>query len=240
MPGGGYSALSGMQQRLGDLDRVAADLANIGTAGYKAERAASNTAERPSFGALLDSAIDVVSGPTKTDFRPGMIVQTGRDLDVAIEGDGFFVVETPAGERYTRGGAFTRGPDGVLMTGDGYKVLGDAGEIRLPQGQVSIGEDGTVRVGAALAGTLRVVTFESPANELIRETGARFRAADGASPYDADVSVVAGALEQSNVSAVERMAQLTELSRAFEGLQKGVGTVLNELDARAIMELGRK
>ena len=240
MPGGGYSALSGMQQRLGDLDRVAADLANIGTAGYKAERAASNTAERPSFGALLDSAIDVVSGPTKTDFRPGMIVQTGRDLDVAIEGDGFFVIETPAGERYTRGGAFTRGLDGVLMTSDGYKVLGDGGEIKLPQGKVVIGEDGTVRVGAAVAGTVRVVTFDNPVNELIRETGARFRAADGASPYDAEVSVVAGALEQSNVSAVERMAQLTELSRAFEGLQKGVGTVLNELDARAIMELGRK
>ena len=240
MPGGSYSALSGMQQRLSDLDRVAADLANIGTAGYKSERAASNTAERPSFGALLDSAIDVVSGQTKTDFRPGMIVQTGRDLDAAIEGDGFFVIETPQGTRYTRGGAFTRGIDGVLMTQDGAKVMGDGGEITLPQGRITIGEDGTIRVGAAVAGVLRVVTFDRPENELLRETGARFRAADSASPYDADVSVVAGALEQSNVSAVERMAQLTELSRAFEGLQKGVGTVLNELDSRAIMELGRK
>jgi flagellar basal-body rod protein FlgF len=240
VPGGSYSALSGMQQRLGDLDRVAADLANIGTAGYKTERAASNTAERPSFGALLDSAIDVVSGPSKTDFRPGMIVQTGRDLDVAIEGDGFFAVETPQGTRYTRGGAFTRGIDGVLMTTDGNKVLGEGGDIRLPQGKVIIGEDGTVRVGAAVAGVLRIVSFENPENELIRETGARFRAADTANPVDAPVNVVSGALEQSNVSAVERMAQLTELSRAFEGLQKGVGTVLNELDARAIMELGKK
>ena len=133
MPGGAYSALSGMRMRLEDLDRLAADLANVNTAGYKGERISTEFAQRD-FASVLDSAIDVTLGGVRTDFRPGPITQTGRDLDVAIEGRGFFQIETPAGTRYTRSGNFTRSSEGLLTTADGMPVMGDGGEIRLAVG----------------------------------------------------------------------------------------------------------
>ena len=91
MPGGAYSALSAMRIRLDDLDRLAADLANVETAGYKTERTSTEAAER-GVSTALDAAIDVTRGGGKTDFRPGTVTSTGRDLDVAIEGQGFFEI----------------------------------------------------------------------------------------------------------------------------------------------------
>ncbi len=239
MPGGAYSALSGMRARLEELDRLAADLANVSTAGYKTERAGTHVVERDEFAATLDSAVDVVAGESRIDFRPGTIATTGRDLDVAIEGNGFFVIDTPAGERYTRNGAFTRRADGVLTTAQGEPVLGEGGEIVLNAGAASIDEDGNVRSGSAVVGQIRVVSFASQ-SELVRESGARFKAIAGASPAPAEGRLLGGALEQSNVSVVDVMARLTDLSRNFESLQHGVSTFSNELDARAISELTRR
>lgn len=237
MPGGAYSALSGMQTRLEELDRIAGDLANIGTSGYKVGRAGTQTAERESFGAALDSAIDVVPGVMRIDFRPGTIATTGRDLDVAIDGKGFFVVETEAGERYTRSGNFTRRGDGVLATTRGEAVLGEAGQIKLGTGEVRIESNGTVKTGGVVVGQLRVVEFDDAEN-LIRESGASFLAADGAAPHAAErTHLIAGSLEQSNASVVDLMTRMTEVTRGFESLQRGVGTMQNELDGRAISEL---
>lgn len=237
MPGGSYSALSGMRSRLDELDRLAADLANVNTAGYKVERAGTTAVTRDSFSAALDSAVDVVAGAPKIDFRPGLIATTGRDLDVAIEGRGFFVVETPAGERYTRNGGFTRRADGVLSTTHGEPVLGEAGEITLTNGNATIDASGTVKSGATVLGKLRVAEFRSE-GDLVRESGARFMAIPGASPESAErVRLVSGSLEQSNASVVDIMAKLTEVSRGFESLQRGVSTLTNELDGRAISEL---
>lgn len=239
MPGGIYSALSGMQVRLQDLERVAADLANVSTSGYKGEHAATAVAERAQFAHVLDTAIDVVAGATRVDLRPGIISTTGRDLDAAIDGRGFFAVQTPLGERYTRDGAFVRRSDGVLTTRDGNPVLGEDGEIRLPQGPVEIAEDGTIRVGATVAGRLKVVTFERD-QDVERESGARFRAAPEAAPAPATTRIVGGALEGANVSVVDRMAALTEITRAFEGLQRGISVLANDIDGRAIAELGKR
>ena len=122
MSGGAYSALSGMRTRLEELDRIASDLANIGTAGYKTERAGTVTQERESFGAALDTAVDVMQGNKKVDFAPGVIATTGNALDAAIDGNGFFSIETPAGVRYTRNGSFTRRADGLLTTSQGEPV----------------------------------------------------------------------------------------------------------------------
>jgi len=239
MSGGAYSALSGMQTRLEELDRVAFDLANVSTAGYKTERLAKQAAERDEFGQMLESAVDVIATGTKIDFRSGTIATTGRDLDVAIDGRGFFVIETEAGERYTRNGSWQRRADGVIATVDGEPVLGEGGELALGPGAVSISPDGTVKSGDAIVGRLRVVEFASE-KDLIRESGSRFRALTGAVPEDIEVKVVAGAIEQSNVSIVDRMATLTELSRGFEALQRGVSVLMNDLDARAISELVRR
>jgi flagellar basal-body rod protein FlgF len=238
MPGGAYSALSGMRTRTEELDALAADLANVSTIGYKTERAAKFAADRNAFSAELDSAVDVVLGGRRIDFRPGLIASTGRDLDVAIDGPGFFAIETPNGERYTRNGSFTRRADGTLTTSTGDPVLGEGGSpITLPNGPVKITENGTITSGTAVVGRLQVVEFASE-RDLIRESGATFRALTGANPDPADAKLVTGSIEQSNVSIVDRMVKLTELSRNFEALNKGVNTLMTDLDGRAITALG--
>ena len=162
MSGAGYIALSGMHTRLDQLDRLASDIANASTAGYKMTRTASAEANRPQFDALFQSAIDVTTGGRRLDTAAGSINPTGRDLDVAIEGQGFFVVETAAGTRYTRNGHFARNVDGLLTTDDGSVVQGTTGPLTIGTGKVVVAEDGTVRVGDAVAGTLAVVTFADP------------------------------------------------------------------------------
>ncbi|HEY6360077.1 MAG TPA: flagellar basal-body rod protein FlgF [Vicinamibacterales bacterium] len=239
MPGGAYSALSGMRTRLEELDRLAADLANVSTVGYKTERAAKVASERDAFATALESAVDVVMGGKKIDFKPGLIASTGRDLDVAIDGSGFFAIETPAGERYTRNGSFSRRADGTLTTSTGETVLGESGAITLPNGPVRIGGDGTITSGTTVVGRLQIVQFASE-SDLIRESGAIFRALTGATPEPAEVRLVPGSIEQSNVNMVDRMAKLTELTRNFESLNKGVTTLMNDLDGRAISALGTK
>jgi flagellar basal body rod protein FlgG len=240
MAGGAYVALSGLRARADHLDRLASDIANAGTSGYKAERGTTTAAERPAFDRLLQSAIDVAPGPERFDFRNGSIAPTGRDLDVALEGPGFFVVQTDAGLRYTRNGHFERSADGTLVTEDGQAVLGEHGPIKLGTGALKIGEDGTIRSGAAVAGKLQVVEFDET-SALGREGNSRFRAADTIKSSAATSTAVrGGALEKSNVSMVERIAELTEVTRTFEALQKGVSMLMNDIDGRAISELGKK
>lgn len=238
MAGGAYSALSGMLTRLDELDRLASDLANVGTAGYKTERASRVASERDAFRLALDSAVDVTDGERRVDFRAGSLATTGRDLDLAIDGQGFFVVSTPNGQRYTRNGAFARRSDGLLTTAEGEPVLGENGEIRLGAGKMSVDQDGTIRSGATVAGRLRVVEFDEASID--RESGARFRAVPGATPRPAAGTVIGGALEQANVGVVDRMVALTEIKRSFESLQRGATVLMNDIDGRAITELGRR
>jgi flagellar basal body rod protein FlgG len=118
--------------------------------------------------------------------------------------------------------------------------MGEGGPITLTPGPLAISEDGTIRSGATIAGKLQIVEFASD-GEIERDSGARFRAAAGAEPTAVEgARVVGGALEQSNVSVVERMVALTEINRGFEGLQKGISVLFNDIDGRAITELGRK
>ena len=239
MAGGAYIALSGLRSRADHLERLASDIANAGTSGYKAERGTTSAAERPTFDRMLESAIDVAPGPSQLDFQPGVLVPTGRDLDVALRGKGFFVVDTATGPRYTRNGAFERRADGTLITSDGSVVAGESGPIKLGPGTIGIGQDGTVKAGSAVAGKLKIVDF-SDYSQLSREGSARFRA-DNASPVAPTNTLVEGAsLEKSNVSVVDRIAELTEVTRTFEALQRGVGLLMNDVDGRAISELGRR
>ena len=238
MPGGTYSALSGMMSRLDQLDRLAADLANLNTPGYKTERSATNAAERDGFAALLNSAVDVVDGGSKIDLHPGTINGTGRDLDVAIDGNAFFVIGSAKNPHLTRSGNFTRRADGLLTTLEGDAVLDDQNRpIKLGEGKVTIDADGTVRAGDSVAATLKLVNYDE--KDLVRESGARFRALPGAKPTKADATLVPRSLEQSNVTAVDRMVTLTEVRRGFEALQKGI-TTLHDMDGQAITQLGRR
>lgn len=240
MAGGIYSALSGLQSRSASLDHVAEDIANAGTSGYRGGRNTTMVSERTSFSAALDSAVDVVVAPARVDFRPGENSKTGSDLDLAIEGPGFFEIQTAGGIRYTRNGHFTRRADGALATSDGEAVLASGKPVTLPDGKVEIGTDGTIRVAGAAAGRLDIVEF-ADSSRLVREGGVRFRAPDGLAGTSAKGSLVrSGMLEGSNVSLPERIVQMTEISRGFEALQRGMSVLMNDIDGRAISELGRR
>jgi flagellar basal-body rod protein FlgF len=238
MSGSHYIALSGLRSRADDLDRLADDIANIGTAGYKGQRETRAAAERAVFDDTLQTAIDTTFGGRRVDTSAGAFAMTGRPLDVAIEGDGFFVLDTPAGERYTRNGHFTLNAERKLMTSDGLVVKGAEGPIVIGEGDVRIDADGSIWAGGAKAGQLKIVSFDDP-GQLVREQGARMRA-DGQVAKPAGQSTVrGGALEESNVSVAGRLAELTTVARGFEALQKALSLLMNEVDGRAIERFGR-
>lgn len=240
MAGTIYVALSGMRTRMAQLDRVAGDIANEGTPGYKGELAGTVAVNRPTFDQTLNAAIDTVSGQATVDFRQGQMEGTGRDMDLALEGKGFLAVQTPQGTRYTRNGSLAKSADGTLVTMDGMPVLGQNGPIKLPNGTVAIASDGTVSVDRAAAGKLQLVEF-SDTRVLARENAGRFRAAAGTTPTPAtNTTVQTGVLEQSNVSVAQRMASLLEVSRGFEALQRGISLMSTDIDGKAITELGRR
>ena len=240
MAGGYYVALSGMRTRIDQLDRLADEIANSSTPGFKGERAGHEKAPRASFAEAFETAIDVTTGGRRLDTRTGTIVNTGQGLDIAIDGHGFLAVETPAGTRYTRNGHLARQPDGTITTTDGAPVLGEDGPIKVGTGPVQIEADGTVLSNGVTAGRLRIVEFANP-TALVREGGALLRAAEGAAPVEAaQPAVFAGSLEQSNVSVVERVAELTNVSRSFEALQRAVAVLMNDIDGRTIESIGRR
>jgi flagellar basal body rod protein FlgG len=171
--------------------------------------------------------------------RPGEVVDTGRDLDIALGGSGFLTVQTPQGTRYTRNGHLMRATDGSLTTADGSPVMGEKGPIKLGPGEVHFEQDGTVRAGSTVAGKLAVVEFDN-AKSLVRE-GAALMRADAQTPKAVAIPEVhGGSLENSNVSTVERIAELTNVARTFEALQKAISVMLNDVDGKTIDSLGRK
>jgi flagellar basal-body rod protein FlgF len=239
MSGSQYIALSGLRARADELDRIANDIANIGTAGYKGERQSRAAAERPQFEATLQTAIDTTFGGRRLDATDGAITHTGRPLDVAVDGDGYFVVNTTAGDRYTRNGHFTLDVSRRLVTEEGDAVQGTGGPITLGPGEVRIDADGTVWSGETRAGRLSVVKFDDP-GQLERDRGTLLRA-DGQTPVAFDEAQVSGgSLEQSNVSVADRLAELTSVSRGFEALQKAISLMMNDVDNKAIESLGRR
>src|SRR5579871_26869 len=239
MPGTQYVALSGLRARADQLDRLASDIANIGTSGYKAERQSRSEADRPAFNDALQTAIDTAPGGTRLDMTDGALAPTGRPLDVALDGPGFFVVSTQAGERYTRNGHFTRNTAGQLTTEDGSLVQGTNGPITLGNGEIKVAEDGTVTAGDDPVGKLKVVTFADPSH--LSLDGTTLLKADGQTPTTLDDPKVRdGSLEQSNVSMSGRLAELTTVSRGFEALQKALSLLMNDVDGKAIEQLGRR
>ncbi|MEZ5316937.1 MAG: flagellar hook basal-body protein [Vicinamibacterales bacterium] len=239
MPGSQYIALSGLRARVDALDRLAADIANVGTAGYKGVRDAQAAAPRDAFGDALQTAIDTTLGGTRVDMTDGAFATTGRPLDVAIDGPGFFVIQTDGGPRYTRNGQFSLNAERQLVADDGSPVEGDGGPITVGDGEVRIDGDGAVWAGTTKAGRLSVVAFND-AGALRHDRGARLDAAgQTAVPVEQPV-LRAGSLEQSNVSVADRLAELTTVTRGFEAMQKAMTVLMNDVDARAIDTLGRR
>jgi flagellar basal-body rod protein FlgF len=212
-----------------ELDVVSNNIANINTTGYKADNSAfaehlMDVAQASRFAQADRRPSFVQDRATWHDFSQGTFQQTGAPLDVAIDGEGFFVVQTQAGERYTRNGAFQINSNGELVTSAGDRVLGDTGPIVLQANDrdIVITADGTIRVreGASLnsdstRGRLRLVTFQNP--QALRKDGtSMFAAPAGVQPEPAEkYRIVQGTIEKSNVRAVIEMARMVQITRHY-------------------------
>ncbi|MBA3441637.1 MAG: flagellar hook-basal body protein [Pyrinomonadaceae bacterium] len=175
-----------------------------------------------------------------TDHSTGSINQTNRSLDAALTGEGFFVVQTPRGERYTRAGAFTLDRSGQLVTPNGDLVVGENGPLTLPPGEATISEDGSISVGGQTAGRLRIVRFADARAALAKEGSSLFVANSGARPIEAtETRVVGGALEMANVNALTEMAAMMQNSREFDSLQRSMTLMMNDLGRKVANEIGR-
>lgn len=223
-----YAAASALESHRLRTEVSANNLANLETPGFK-----KGVVVQHSF----DDALALVQGRGGVDFTQGDLVPTGGPLDVGLEGPGFLCVDTPGGERYTRGGRLTRSAEGQLVTADGAPVLGRSGPISLGQGaDVSISPDGRVQVDGADVGQLRVVSFQGRP-PLEAEGAGLFRARGKAAPLEAtDTQVRAGTLERGNASSIEELVGLITIQRSFEAANRAIDTTLKAVE-RATSEL---
>lgn len=211
------------------VDVITNNLANANTTGFKRD-----------FAHILqgESGFDV---GTQVDLSPGDMVMTGNGLDVAINGPGFFQIQTPDGIRYTRNGSFTLNANGELVTKDGMSVLNSSGStISLGRGKVAVQDGGVVTVDGNEAATLKIVTFNDP-RKLQKEGLYRLNWAgsqDGVQDVPAP-RVTSGALERSNVNAVDEMIHLMSAYREFEAVQKTLKTLMTDMNGKLTQELGR-
>jgi flagellar basal-body rod protein FlgF len=214
-----------------ELEVVANNLANLNTTGYKSdssifEQFLMPEASAEAFPPGSRQIAYVQDRATWHNLSPGPLQRTGGPLDVAIDGNAFLVVQTAAGQRYTRNGALQISSTGALVTSAGDPVLGVGGPIQfqITDHDISIGEDGTitVREGASatsdsVRGQLQLAQFAN-AGALQKQGANLFSAPAGVTsqPAPANVRVVQGSIEQSNVSAVTEMARMVEITRTYE------------------------
>jgi flagellar basal-body rod protein FlgF len=238
-----YAACAGLRARVQHLDLVGNNLANINTTGYRGQQ--------PTFSSLLalrsgaprtelNAAVNDfgVIEDSRVDLLPGNLERTGNPLDLGIEGNAFFSVQTRAGVLYTRNGSFRTSPTGQLMTSEGDAVLGEQGPITIPSGAVSISPDGTLSVGGAVAGKLRLLEFLPGAQ--VKAEGTSYYSAPGNATRPAARSYVRqGMLEASNVNAVNATVSLIALQRHAEMLQRALSSFHNEFNRIAAQDLPR-
>ena len=224
-----YTSISGQVAVTRQMELIANNLANLATAGYKAERplfektlsqqdqllssslrkdiAAPNPHATESFVQLKGSFSDMAQGPIEI---------TNNPLDVAIDGPGFFVVQTPQGERYTRSGNFRLDGQHRLVTQDGNPIQGSGGDITIQGAKISVATSGEIVVDGKSVGSLRLVTFD-PA-QAKREPGQLFSVTGGASDV-VSPKVQGSALEGSNVNAVRELTDMIMASRLYESFK---------------------
>ncbi|OON98222.1 MAG: flagellar basal-body rod protein FlgF [Epulopiscium sp. Nele67-Bin005] len=254
MTRGLYTAATGMNLQVQRMDLVSNDLANVNTTGYKKE-----TAIAASFDEVLVHRMkDIKNGENHneeigkmtygvalvdvyTRFDQGSFQLTGDSKNLAIKGDGFFVVETENGNKYTRDGAFNVANDGTLVTKEGYPVQGANGAVSLGEeylntgGDLAISEDGTITINGEYIDTIQLVQFED--NQALIKEADNLYSFDG-EPTPSNATIVQGYLETSNVNSVNAMVDMITVSRAYEASQKLV-QAHDELMSKAVNEVGR-
>ena len=241
-----WTAASGMQAQQMNIDVIANNLANVNTSGFKKSRAdfqdvmyqSIKTTGAPSTNSTQAAGIEIGLGTTPGSvtkvFTAGNITQTGSELDLAIEGDGFFQIQMPDGTtEYSRSGSFKRDGQGRVVTVDGYPLMP---EMVIPSNasKISIGSDGTVSVtqsgqaGATTVGTIQLATFQNPAGlssqgrNLYQVTDASGDATTGTAGQNGIGTISQGYLEMSNVNVMEEMVNMIVSQRAYEINSKSV------------------
>jgi flagellar basal-body rod protein FlgF/flagellar basal-body rod protein FlgG len=244
MDSGYYAAMTGLVARTEALDTAAANLANAQTPGYRAEREFFRSA------LLGPDALDSQLGHTVNNYgllggdrlsmAQGALEETGNPLDLAIEGQGFFLVQTPNGPHYTRDGSFHRSPGGQIATQDGEPVLSAAGQpILIPPGAVAVGADGAISVAGGEVAQVGVFTFPA-GTELTPEGANRYVAPQGARGAPSkNVSVHQGAIESANQDVVQGSLDLIVMQRQAEMMQRALTVFHTDFNKFATEDLPR-
>lgn len=243
MNSGIYGAVSGSLAAVNKLDVLANNLANATTPGYKKDRILFQSvlaaAGAPGAGDGTREAPVLVEERYSIDFSVGDIRHTGNTFDLALDGEGFFVVNTPEGKAYTRQGNFRIDGNGKLVTADGYEVLGGGAPITIRGGTVSFDGQGKMSVEGIETGVIDVVDFPQP-YDLRKAGSALFVPNDpnAATRPAVGTSVMQGKLEGSNVNAVEEMVRMIEATRSSESCQRLIQNY-DMMTGKAVNELGK-
>ncbi len=225
------------------MDVTANNIANVSTTGFKAEsqllEANNATRARSEDGPPRLAYVD--EWGMGRNFAQGDLSRTGRPLDLALEGDGFFALETEAGERYTRDGRFSLDAEGAIVASDGSRLMSDGGGpifLDLEAGPVEIVSTGDITQNGQIVGRVGVVTFED--NGALSKTGEnRYAAPDGAQPLDAlEAQIRQGFTESSNVKPIQEITTMLEVSRTYASVTRMIQQT-DELSRKAIERLGR-
>lgn len=226
-----------------EMDITANNIANAQTAGFKVEQVmlTSNTDSRARHMDGPDRVAFVDEWALGRDFSQGQLQQTGRTLDVALEGEGFFTLDTQNGERFTRDGSFTLSANGELVTGNGDRVLDEAGNpifLDPAAGQITIGQDGTVSQNNQPGQRLGIANFENVG--LLEKVGNNQFSAPENAERAGDVAALVrqGFVEGSNVRPMTEITRMMEVSRAYASVTKMIRDA-DELSRKAIDRLGR-
>jgi flagellar basal-body rod protein FlgF len=241
-----YLAMTGAKQTEYAQAINTNNLANVSTTGFRADLHSFSSV--PIDGPGVETRINAVVESYGTDFSQGAIATTGRDLDVAMRGEGFIAVQAPDGtEAYTRAGDLRVEAGGLLSTGAGHLVMGDGGPVAIPpNSSLLIGGDGTISIQPLGQGpeTLAIVDrikLVNPDTALLQKgsDGLLRMADDQIANADASVSLISGALEQSNVNVAKTLVNMIELARQYEMQVNVIKTSEENADAAAqMMSLG--
>ena len=244
MDSGYYAAMSGLLARTQALDTAAANLANAQTPGYRAEREYFRSVLMGAEAANSQLGQTVnnygLLGGDRLNMGQGALQQTGNPLDLAIEGQGFFQVQTANGLRYTRDGSFHRSQAGSLVTAKGEPVLSATGQaIAVPPGEVSVGSNGVLSVAGGAVATLGVFSFP-PSIQLTAEGANRYVVPEGVVPtLSKDAAVHQGAIESANEDAIQGTLDLIVMQRQAEMMQKALTVFHTEFNKIASEDLPR-
>ncbi len=237
-----YVGLSRQMTLQHELDVIANNVANVDTAGFKLESLMVQTSAQtlPSGGAgpsVVDFAYDV--GVVR-DFNQGSLKRTGATFDLAVEGEGFFKVSTPTGERYTRDGRFSLDGQGRLVTQSGQPVQGDGGDIVIDPTKSApmIAADGTISQDGQILGRVSVVNFSS-LSALSKDGDGLYRNVSNLQPQtNESARILQGMVESSNVDPITQITKLIAVSRAYESIAQMMSNTA-DLSAQTIDRLGR-